>query len=322
MAIHKGYTGAGSCTQGPQPGARGFMSWYLAKYSGIGGQNSGIYNCRPVRGSSSVPSIHGEGRAVDLGLKFARGEFWTLANLLRTHSKELGIQCIIYNRKIWSGGYKSTGFQRYTGVNPHTDHLHVEMAWWSAKKSNAEFVALIEKTIGHKLGGGTVAPVKTPSKAPAKAPAKPSTVKQNSGNSKADNKAIANLLNALGYRAGKPDGVNGTYLRDGVKSYQKAQTYFPGMNEDGDWGAMTQAHYEWVRDELQPALAKWTASQRLGKLRADGDHAQVTKRHIVAVMKDNGHKGGAYYKAGGRIADGVPGPVFCKMLGIPNHPSA
>jgi hypothetical protein len=318
MAIHKGYTGAGSCTQGPQTGARGFMSWYLAKYSGIGGQNSGIYNCRNVSGSSTATSIHGEGRAVDLGLKFVRGEFWTLANLLRAHSKELGIQCIIYNRKIWSGGYKNTGFQRYTGVNPHTDHLHVEMAWWSAQMSADDYVALIEKTIGHKVGGGNVVPAKAPTKAPAKA----ATVTQNSGNSKADNKAIANLLNNLGYRAGVPDGVPGTYLRDGAKAYQKAQTYFPGMKADGDWGAMTQAHYEWVRDHLQPAVAKWEASQRLGKLIADGDHAKVTKRHIVAVMKANGGKGGAYYKAGGRVADGIPGPVFCKMLKIPNHPSA
>lgn len=167
MAFYEGYTGAGACTQGPQTGARGFMSWFLAKFSKIGGQNSGIYNCRPVRGSSYVPSIHGEGRAVDLGLKIARNEFAQLADLLRTHSAELGIQCIIYKRKIWSGGYESNGWQTYGGVNPHTDHLHVEMAWWSARMSAKDYIALLEKTIGNKIGAKYVPTTSAPSKAPA-----------------------------------------------------------------------------------------------------------------------------------------------------------
>lgn len=175
MALYSGYTGAKTCTKGPQPGARGFMSWFLAKYAGIGGQNSGIYNCRPVRGSTRTTSLHGEGRGVDLGLKFARTEFAVLAEQLRLHSKELGIQCIIYNRKIFSGGYEDKGWHRYTGVNPHTDHLHVEMAWWSAQLSADEYIALLEKTIGHKLAGtsGDVAPAGKPST--PKPPAKPAT---------------------------------------------------------------------------------------------------------------------------------------------------
>lgn len=175
MALYSGYTGAKTCTRGPQPGARGFMSWFLAKYVGIGGQNSGIYNCRPVRGSTRTTSLHGEGRGVDLGLKFARKEFAVLAEQLRLHSKELGIQCIIYNRKIFSGGYEDKGWHRYTGVNPHTDHLHVEMAWWSAQLSADEYIALLEKTIGHKLAGtpGDVAPAGKPST--PKPPAKPAT---------------------------------------------------------------------------------------------------------------------------------------------------
>lgn len=158
MAIYRGYVGANTCTSGPQPGARGFMSWYLAKYSKIGGQNSGIYNCRPVRGSTKTTSLHGEGRGVDLGVKYARKEFAVLAELLRTHSKELGIQCIIYNRQIWSGGYKNTGWVKYSGVNPHTDHLHVEMAWWSAKMDATKYVALLERTLGHKVSGPGVLP--------------------------------------------------------------------------------------------------------------------------------------------------------------------
>ncbi|MET0871514.1 MAG: hypothetical protein ABWX89_04195 [Paeniglutamicibacter terrestris] len=31
---------------------------------------------------------------------------------------------------------------------------------------------------------------------------------------------------------------------------------------------------------------------------------------------------GAYRTAGGLIVDGIPGSIFCKLLGIPQHPYA
>lgn len=170
MAFYKGYKGADVCTGTPQTGSRGFMSWFLAKFSSIGGQNSGIYNCRPIRGSKKTTSLHGEGRAVDLGLKFARKEFGQLADLLRRYSAELGIQCVIYNRKIFAGSYASPEWQKYNGVNPHTDHLHVELSWWAAELSAAEYIELLENTIGDKLGDkyeeekpGNVGPTGKPS---------------------------------------------------------------------------------------------------------------------------------------------------------------
>lgn len=160
-----------------------------------------------------------------------------------------------------------------------------------------------------------------PAAKPKPAPAS-TKVWQNSKNTKAENIAIAKTLNAMGYFAGEPDGVPGTYLRDGVLAYQNAQTYFPGMKRDGDWYKMTQAHFEWTRDELQRNVKLWDASIRLGELREDGDLAKLTRKHIIAVMEANMSPGEPYYKAGGRKADGVPGPVFCKMMTMPEHPSA
>lgn len=165
---------------------------------------------------------------------------------------------------------------------------------------------------------GTVKPAGSVSK-PAAKPKPAAKVKQNSGNSKASNIAIAKTLNALGYKAGAPDGVPGPYLRDGVKAYQRAQTYFPGMKIDGDWGPMCQAHFDWTRKVLQPNLNKWKAVQRDGLLAHDGDLAKLTKARVKAVQADNRP---VYAKVGGKVVDGEPGPITCQLLGIHKHPSA
>jgi peptidoglycan hydrolase-like protein with peptidoglycan-binding domain len=135
VSVFIGYTPAGpTCTGGPTPGALALMSWYLGAYKAKGGDNDGIYNCRDQRGSL-LPSLHSEGRAADLGVP-ATNEAWAqqLANKLVAHSKELGIQCVIYNRRIWSGAHPNDGWRYYGGVDPHTSHLHVELSRAAAAK--------------------------------------------------------------------------------------------------------------------------------------------------------------------------------------------
>lgn len=168
-------------------------------------------------------------------------------------------------------------------------------------------------------GQATEAPTILPAATTPKPKPKPTRVQENSENTPASNANIARTLNAMGYKAGAPDGVPGPYLRDGVKAYQAAQVYFPGMKADGNWGPMTQAHFDWVRGTLQPAVAKWKASKRLGALVQDGDYAAVTKRHVTEVQEDNYP---AYRRVGGYYKDGLAGPVTCKLLGIKPHPSA
>lgn len=133
MGIYVGYEGARSCTGMAQPGCTALMSWYLGAYGRLGAVNSGIYNCRNVRGGSTT-SLHGEGRADDLGVRPYSAAYGTaLADKLRLNSAELGIQCIIWNRRIWSGSYPHAGWRPYNGVNPHVDHLHVELSWHAAR---------------------------------------------------------------------------------------------------------------------------------------------------------------------------------------------
>lgn len=156
------YQGAGSsCTGGPQPGCRELMAWFLGAYASRGGVNSGIYNCRSVRGGSA-PSLHGEGRACDLGIRPYSASYGTaLAQALVDHHEALGVQLVIWNRRIWSVNKRSQGWRPYGGQSPHTDHLHVELTWDVARTLT---VARIQSV----LGGAT--PSRPTSSAPATAP--------------------------------------------------------------------------------------------------------------------------------------------------------
>ena len=132
MSIYVGYQEAGACTTGPQPGSRALMAWWLARFGGQGAINTGIFNCRVIAGSP-VRSLHGEGRAADLGVRpHGAGYGHEAAGLLLANSGELGIQCIIWSRHIWSGARPNEGFRPYSGSNPHIDHLHVELSWPAA----------------------------------------------------------------------------------------------------------------------------------------------------------------------------------------------
>ena len=138
------YVGAKVCTGAPMPGPKALASWYLGAFGDEGGTNLGVYNCRNVRGGSTT-SLHGEGRAVDLGTPDSRHQAWSwkLARLLVDNSAELGVQCVIHNRMIWS--VSRAEWEPYTGAADHYDHLHVELTWTSGK-------ALTAAQVQHLLG--------------------------------------------------------------------------------------------------------------------------------------------------------------------------
>jgi len=89
----------------------------------------GIYNCRNVAGSSRRSS-HAEGRAYDHQW-FDRVSGFKIADTLVANCGDLGVQRVIWWRRIWTWG---EGWDDYGGESPHTDHLHVEQnwsgAWW------------------------------------------------------------------------------------------------------------------------------------------------------------------------------------------------
>ena len=110
----------GTCT----PGNKALIAYYK-KVTGLG--DLGCYNYRPIRGGGKL-SLHSEGRASDLACNAndpaqkAKGD--AFAQWIIDHVHQIGCQYFIWNRRSWRW---DRGWKEYTGVSPHTDHLHVEL---------------------------------------------------------------------------------------------------------------------------------------------------------------------------------------------------
>ena len=140
------YQGARRCTGGAQPGALALLKYLQSRYIG---RSLGIYNCRAVRGGRSR-SVHSEGRALDWGLNANNRRQRAVAeeivaSLLATDgagnrhalARRMGVQLIIWNRRVWSASRPNSGLRRYGGQNPHTDHIHIELNWPGARKATS-----------------------------------------------------------------------------------------------------------------------------------------------------------------------------------------
>lgn len=132
MPFHS-YQYAGTVCKGkPQPGTANLEQAVVDLWDHT--FSFGIYNCRPVRGGVSL-SLHGEGRAVDIGYSLVNGKANPLGYLLlaklKANAWELGIQRIIWDRKRYDKA--NPNGVAYNGVNPHIDHLHIEQTWEAAK---------------------------------------------------------------------------------------------------------------------------------------------------------------------------------------------
>lgn len=141
-----------------------------------------------------------------------------------------------------------------------------------------------------------------------------------------DVRTVQRQLAAAGYYAGAIDGQVGPMTSAAILAYQKGQRYFPNLLRDGNWGPLTQRHYQWVK-QLQEAVNLWKTASRMGKVAVDGDYGAYTQKLVRQTIADN--FSGAYAQAVralyGRNAkpvnDGQPGPAFCHMIGIPTHPA-
>lgn len=239
MAIYRGpYYSASSCTGSARPGARELMAWYLGAYESRGGANLGIYNCKAL---GSGVSIHGQGRACDLGTSpynrpgagwNAWG--WALANALMRNSAELGIQLIIFNRKVWSCTQPDAGWRNYSGSNPHDGHMHVELIPSTA--------ASLTRGRVESVLGGTSAPAM-----PAPRPSTPSTPTDwlqevimslptiRRGSKGAAVRRAQGLLHANGYTSSRIDGDYGPKTEGDMKRFQaKKKTRNSVRNGVGD----------------------------------------------------------------------------------------
>ncbi len=135
-----GYQPQTTCSPVAKPGVANFAARLLAAYPTT--RSLGIVRSCSVGGRSE----HKEGRAFDWGVsaktpagraKAARFLTWLLKKDRYGNeyamARRLGIQYVIWNRKIWGAYNASSGWRKYTGANPHTDHVHISFTWAGAR---------------------------------------------------------------------------------------------------------------------------------------------------------------------------------------------
>lgn len=109
-------------------------------------------------------------------------------------------------------------------------------------------------------------------------------------------------------KAGHGDNRTSTGLL--IERYQHRQFDPFQLPWDRHWGTRTENHYRWTL-KLQAALNRWKGN----KISVDGDYRGATVSRVRDWQERNRY---GVYK-GYRI-DGIPGPVVCRILGIPTHP--
>jgi hypothetical protein len=157
MAVWPDWTPADHCTGSATPGAQALMRWIIERYGSKGAQNWGIYNCRDVVGASTT-SLHGEGRALDVGFPLGDPDADELRKRLIRVPGRLGIQAVIYERVIYS--QKSPEGRPYTGEAPHYDHLHIELTREAARELTYATVASVLSPPARTAGSRTLEPGK------------------------------------------------------------------------------------------------------------------------------------------------------------------
>jgi hypothetical protein len=153
------------CTTGPQPGALAMQR----QWSRLTGRRSGIFNCRKTEFGN--PSLHGEGRAIDLAANAANAEQkrqadayaeWLIANAV-----ELQCATVIWNGRIWSWAHRTAGWRPYGGSNKHRDHIHVNLTWEGALEPSR----LLDGPVAGLDGGTRPSPPPAPQPRPGGVPA-------------------------------------------------------------------------------------------------------------------------------------------------------
>lgn len=139
-----GYVGQSTCSPTAKPGTTAFANLLLRTYRNS--RSLGISRSCGVGGRSE----HKEGRAFDWGVSVhSATDRASVRALMRwllqrdaygnryAMARRLGIQYMIWNRRIWGAYAAGSGWRRYTGSNPHTDHVHFSLSWSGARRKTS-----------------------------------------------------------------------------------------------------------------------------------------------------------------------------------------
>lgn len=211
--------------------------------------------------------------------------------LLRHTTNDSRVAYVIYNRRIYT---HSRGWYRYTGSNPHTNHVHISIAHTNTAENDT------------KTWISSVSPkTSTASSKPKPASTSKSSSKDPNRYTVRDEASIRRIT----IRCTSGTEKNSTPHLIGL--YQQDQRSPYPLKHDQIWGKATDQHYRWVH-ALQVELNKWKGT----KIHEDGSFGNGTFNRVVEWQQRN--MGGAYK---GTVADGVVGPLTTKPLGINAYPN-
>lgn len=124
------WDGGAHCGGGLLRGTARFGDFLLEEFPAL--RSYGGYSCRQNTADASQMSVHGTGRALDLFVPMDDGRADNdagdpVANWLVTHSEDVGVQYIIWDRTDWGAHRDAPKTSDYGGPNPHIDHIHMEL---------------------------------------------------------------------------------------------------------------------------------------------------------------------------------------------------
>lgn len=173
---------------------------------------------------------------------------------------------------------------RTSPAGPRGTHLHLGIVVAGRLTDPRAFMSAHGVALGTPSAGATTASVTTAPRPPTQ--------------SRADHhEAGLDVLRGRLSSAGYP-GTAGGGLIAAIRSYQRRN----GLVPDGDWGPVTERHYQFTR-VLQTRLNAWKAVHP--KLRVDGDLGPVTRRALRQMQSRNGLP-----------VTGAPDPATRRRLGI------
>jgi peptidoglycan hydrolase-like protein with peptidoglycan-binding domain len=196
-------------------------------------------------------------------------------------ARRFGIMYIIYNRKMWRAYAPERGWTDYSGVSPHTDHIHFSFTYDGAAKRTSWWTGVATTTYLTTLPpavGTTTPPVVT-------VPSTPAVLSYGM-----QSEAVRQLQVKLGNLP--TTGYFGDQTKARVIEYQK----FVGLPQTGVADLKTQeilTHRGWrTITAAYPTLSYGTTSAavktlqtKLGSLPTTGYFGSLTKARVIAYQK-------------------------------------
>lgn len=181
------YQAQTTCSPTAKPGVADFAARLLRAYPTT--RSLGIVRACSVGGRSE----HKEGRAFDWGgLNAARAADRDRVTRFTTWlfkadrygnryamARRLGIQYVIWNRKIWGSYSAGAGWRKYTGANSHRDHVHISFTWAGARRKTSFWTGKVGNIAGVPTPTNPTYPTPTnptPTNPPTGTPPRPKPV--------------------------------------------------------------------------------------------------------------------------------------------------